>query len=115
MCCTCGAAARGLAAAVGFGAAAATVEINGHPPYVLSRHPRTWGLFMQSCWCVWTAFDMPAKGGDATLEDDALVCHRRRAAAPFLPAAAVAAQLRRAAAAASRRVQRVRSAAAAVG
>ena len=52
--------------------ATTAVEINGHPPYVVGRHPQTWRLYMQSCWCVWTAFDMPARGVDAVLEDAAL-------------------------------------------
>jgi len=49
-----------------------TVGINGHPPYVIGRHPPNWGVFIQSCWCLLTAFEMPPRGAVAELEDSAL-------------------------------------------
>eukprot|EP00747_Dinoflagellata_sp_TGD_P170539 gnl/TRDRNA2_/TRDRNA2_202358_c0_seq1.p1 gnl/TRDRNA2_/TRDRNA2_202358_c0~~gnl/TRDRNA2_/TRDRNA2_202358_c0_seq1.p1 ORF type:complete len:274 (-),score=44.20 gnl/TRDRNA2_/TRDRNA2_202358_c0_seq1:64-885(-) len=51
---------------------AAVLEMNGHPPYVVCRHAPNWGVYMQSCWCLWTAFEMPPHGTCPELEDEAL-------------------------------------------
>ena len=48
------------------------VTMNGHPSYVLSRHPAHWGLVLQSCWCVLAGFPMQDRGRDPHMEDDAL-------------------------------------------
>ena len=49
--------------------------MNGFPSYLVSRHPEHWGVYMQSGWVVWTAFDMPPRlgaGRDVLMEDAAL-------------------------------------------
>lgn len=51
---------------------ATVVDMNGHPPYVVYRHAATWGVYMESCWCIWTAFEMPMRGDSPDLEDEAL-------------------------------------------
>jgi len=48
------------------------VDVIGQPPYHVCRHAPTWGVYMESCWCVWTAFDMPCRGESPDLEDEAL-------------------------------------------
>merc|ERR1712232_443292 len=48
------------------------IRENGHPSMQLSRHPVHWGMYMQSCWTVWTAFPMAPLGGDAFMEDERL-------------------------------------------
>jgi len=48
------------------------VEANEQPPYKVYRHAPTWGIYMESCWQVWTAFDMPPRGECPELEDDML-------------------------------------------
>jgi len=48
------------------------VEANRQPPYRVYRHAPTWGIYMESCWCVWTAFEMPPRGDAPELEDEAL-------------------------------------------
>ena len=48
------------------------VTMNGHPSYVVRRHPAHWGVFMESCWCVWTGFPMAPSGRDPWMEDRAL-------------------------------------------
>eukprot|EP00746_Dinoflagellata_sp_MGD_P061977 gnl/MRDRNA2_/MRDRNA2_26139_c0_seq2.p1 gnl/MRDRNA2_/MRDRNA2_26139_c0~~gnl/MRDRNA2_/MRDRNA2_26139_c0_seq2.p1 ORF type:complete len:246 (-),score=31.11 gnl/MRDRNA2_/MRDRNA2_26139_c0_seq2:19-756(-) len=50
----------------------AMVTMNGHPSYHVCRHPIHWGVFMQSCWCVWAGFPMAPRGVDACMEDQAL-------------------------------------------
>ena len=49
-----------------------TVDGARVPTYVVSRHPSNWGWLMQSCWVLYTSFDMPPKGSDPSLEDAAL-------------------------------------------
>ena len=39
---------------------------------VVCRYAPSWGVYMQSCWCVWTAFEMPPRGRAPELEDEAL-------------------------------------------
>ena len=51
---------------------ASVVTMNGHPSYTVRRHPEHWGVFIESCWCVWTAFEMAPKGHDLAMEDEAL-------------------------------------------
>ena len=48
------------------------VTMNGHPSYEVGRHPAHGGVYMQSCWCVWTGFAMAPRGADAAMEDAAL-------------------------------------------
>jgi len=48
------------------------VEANRQPPYRVHRHAPTWGVYMESCWAVWTAFEMPPRGEAPELEDEAL-------------------------------------------
>eukprot|EP00182_Erythrolobus_australicus_P002882 CAMPEP_0185832432 /NCGR_PEP_ID=MMETSP1353-20130828/2079_1 /TAXON_ID=1077150 /ORGANISM="Erythrolobus australicus, Strain CCMP3124" /LENGTH=484 /DNA_ID=CAMNT_0028530605 /DNA_START=280 /DNA_END=1731 /DNA_ORIENTATION=+ len=48
------------------------VRVNQFPAYVVGRHKRNWGFVMQSCWVVLTSFEMPPRGADPLLEDDAL-------------------------------------------
>ena len=36
------------------------------------RHPRHWGVVLESCWCLWTGFEMAPKGQDLDMEDAAL-------------------------------------------
>ena len=48
------------------------VSMNGHPSYVLSRHPLHGGVILQSCWCVLSGFPMANRGYDPFMEDDAL-------------------------------------------
>lgn len=51
----------------------AVVTMNGHPSYTVRRHPQHGGLFLESCWCVWTGFPMLPRGGrDVHMEDSAL-------------------------------------------
>ena len=50
----------------------AVVTMNGHPSYTVRRHPKHWGVFLESCWCVWTAFPMAPRGADPLMEDEAL-------------------------------------------
>ena len=46
--------------------------MNGHPSCTVRRHPRHWGVVLESCWCLWTGFDMAPRGQDAAMEDAAL-------------------------------------------
>merc|ERR1712079_281286 len=48
------------------------IRENGHPSLPLFRHPVHWGMYLQSCWTVWTAFPMAPMGEDRLMEDDAL-------------------------------------------
>lgn len=48
------------------------VTMNGHPSYTVRRHPSHWGVYMESCWCVWTGFPMAPRGDDLAMEDEAL-------------------------------------------
>lgn len=47
--------------------------VNGRdvPTYVVSRHAN-WGFVLQSCWAVYTSFEMPPPGADDALEDENL-------------------------------------------
>lgn len=49
-------------------------NVNGRdvPTYKLGRHPVHGGFLMHSCWALYTAFRMPAKGEDPDLTDAAL-------------------------------------------
>jgi hypothetical protein len=40
------------------------------PTYAVSRHAPSWGWLMQSCWGLYTSWDMPPLGADATLDDE---------------------------------------------
>ena len=51
---------------------ASIVTMNGHPSYTVRRHPKHWGVYLESCWCVWTAFPMAPPGADLLMEDEAL-------------------------------------------
>lgn len=51
---------------------ATLVSACGNPPYVVSRHTASWGVYMESCWTLWTAFEMPPRGVAPELEDEAL-------------------------------------------
>ena len=48
------------------------VTMNGHQSYTVRRHPRHWGVVLESCWCLWTGFEMAPKGQDLDMEDAAL-------------------------------------------
>lgn len=50
----------------------ATVNGRDVPSYVASRHPGHGGFLLQSCWALYTAFPMPARGEDPHLSDEAL-------------------------------------------
>ena len=50
--------------------------MNGHPSYAVRRHPLHFGWFMESCWCVLTAFPMKARGVDVCMEDEGLRADR---------------------------------------
>lgn len=45
------------------------VTENGRAPMVLYRHPVHWGLYLHSCWTVWTSFPMQPPGKDLFMED----------------------------------------------
>lgn len=61
----------------------AVVTMNGHPSYTIRRHPKHWGVFLESCWCVWTTFPMAPRGADPLMEDEMLRnSDQRSAAAP---------------------------------
>jgi len=47
------------------------VQVNSYPPYMVSRY-RNWGFIMQSCWTLFTSFQMPLKGVCLDLEDESL-------------------------------------------
>eukprot|EP00931_Biecheleriopsis_adriatica_P103331 TRINITY_DN78183_c0_g1_i1.p1 TRINITY_DN78183_c0_g1~~TRINITY_DN78183_c0_g1_i1.p1 ORF type:complete len:289 (+),score=40.00 TRINITY_DN78183_c0_g1_i1:30-869(+) len=49
-------------------------SVNGRdvPTYIFGRHPLHGGFLMHSCWALYTAFPMPAKGMDPYLTDEAL-------------------------------------------
>lgn len=45
------------------------------PTYVVSRHPSNWGFLLESCWTVYTSWEMPPREGpgcDKSLLDDRL-------------------------------------------
>lgn len=45
------------------------------PTYIVSRHPSNWGFLLESCWTVYTSWEMPPKEGpgcDKSLLDDEL-------------------------------------------
>ena len=50
----------------------ATVEGRDVPRYILSRHPVHKGFILQSCWTVYTSFEMPKLGTDPYMDDEAL-------------------------------------------
>ena len=54
---------------------AAVVTMNGHPSYTVRRHPRHGGIFLESCWAVWTSFPMAPRGVDLVMEDALLRIH----------------------------------------
>ncbi|CAM9791665.1 unnamed protein product, partial [Hapterophycus canaliculatus] len=53
------------------------VSIGGRevPTYIVSRHPSNWGFLLESCWTVYTSWEMPPRDGpgcDRSLLDDEL-------------------------------------------
>ncbi|CAM9537183.1 unnamed protein product [Sphacelaria rigidula] len=53
------------------------VSIGGRevPTYIVSRHPSNWGFLLESCWTLYTSWEMPPKdgpGSDRSLLDDKL-------------------------------------------
>lgn len=49
------------------------VYIDGHPTYTTRRHPEHWGVVLDSCWSVLTAFPMVPRGADPHMEDEGLL------------------------------------------
>ncbi|CAM9284730.1 unnamed protein product, partial [Pylaiella littoralis] len=53
------------------------VRIGGRavPTYIVSRHPSNWGFLLESCWTLYTSWEMPPRDGpdcDRSLLDDEL-------------------------------------------
>ena len=42
------------------------------PLYEVSRHEKNWGFLMESCWVVWSSFEMPLLGEDPSMADENL-------------------------------------------
>lgn len=45
------------------------------PTYIVSRHASNWGFLLESCWTVYTSWEMPPRDGpdcDRSLLDDEL-------------------------------------------
>lgn len=45
------------------------------PTYIVSRHPANWGFLLESCWTLYTSWEMPPREGpdcDQSLLDDKL-------------------------------------------
>lgn len=45
------------------------------PTYIVSRHPSNWGFLLESCWTLYTSWEMPPRDGpdcDRSLLDDKL-------------------------------------------
>ncbi|CAN0365081.1 unnamed protein product, partial [Ectocarpus fasciculatus] len=45
------------------------------PTYIVSRHRSNWGFLLESCWTVYTSWEMPPREGpdcDQSLLDDKL-------------------------------------------
>lgn len=45
------------------------------PTYIVSRHPSNWGFLLESCWTLYTSWEMPPRDGpdcDRSLLDDEL-------------------------------------------
>lgn len=45
------------------------------PTYIVLRHPSNWGFLLESCWTLYTSWEMPPRDGpdcDLSLLDDSL-------------------------------------------
>jgi len=48
------------------------VRVNSFPAYIVWRHPGNWGFVMESCWVLYTSFEMPPQDADPILAEDNL-------------------------------------------